>query len=87
MGKEIHSASRKAYQTVLADLRKVPLFQGHYDAKNGNPSFMYGIHTVIEFIEDGAGCDPDSDDGFMTNMIASDNMVASEGGEEESEDS
>lgn len=74
MKKEIHTAhaaSRKAYKEVLADLQKVPLFQGHYDAKNGGESFMYGIHTVIEFIEDGAGWSPDKDDGFIANMIAS----------------
>lgn len=74
MKKEIHAAhtaSRKAYKAVLADLQRVPLFQGRYDAKNGSESFMYGIHTVIEFIEDGAGWNPYSDDGFMANMAAS----------------
>ena len=32
------------------DLRECPMFQGKYDAINGNPHFMFGISTVMEVI-------------------------------------
>ena len=41
---------RKAYELVLADLREVPMFEGHFDAINGSEKFMYGVNTVMEFI-------------------------------------
>ena len=41
---------QKAYQMVFSDLCECPMFQGHYDAANGNPHFMHGIGTVIEVI-------------------------------------
>lgn len=41
---------KKAYQMVFNDLHECPMFQGHYDAANGNPHFMYGIETVMEVI-------------------------------------
>lgn len=41
---------KQAYQMVFNDLRECPMFQGHYDAINGNPYFMHGIETVMEVI-------------------------------------
>lgn len=41
---------KTAYGIVLGDLLRHPMFVGHYDAKNGNKHFMYGIQTVMEFI-------------------------------------
>ena len=41
---------KKAYQMVFNDLHKNRMFQGHYDAINGNPHFMHGIETVMEAI-------------------------------------
>lgn len=41
---------KKAYQMVFSDLCECPMFQGHYDAANGNPHFMHGIGTVMEVI-------------------------------------
>lgn len=41
---------KKAYQAVFADLYNCPMFQGKYDAINGNPHFMSGISTVMEVI-------------------------------------
>lgn len=38
------------------DLRECPMFQGRYDAINGNPYFMSGIETVMEVIANRA-CD------------------------------
>lgn len=41
---------KKAYQMVFSDLRECPMFQGRYDAFNGNEHFMRGIETVMELI-------------------------------------
>lgn len=41
---------KKAYQMVFDDLYNCPMFQGKYDAINGNPHFMSGISTVMEVI-------------------------------------
>ena len=40
----------QAYRTVFNDLCECRMFQGHYDAINGNPYFMSGIETVMEVI-------------------------------------
>ena len=41
---------KKAYQMVFDDLCECRMFQGHYDAFNGNEHFMRGIETVMEVI-------------------------------------
>lgn len=41
---------KKAYQMVFNDLRDNRMFQGYYDAINGNPHFMTGVETVMEVI-------------------------------------
>lgn len=42
---------KKAYQMVFNDLcHSSRMFQGHYDAINGNPHFMIGIETMMEVI-------------------------------------
>ena len=65
-----------AYQLVYDDMvSKGPkLFKGHYDAKHGNNSFMYGICTVMEFIADKVS--PEAYDKFSTDFIT--NMNKSE---------
>ena len=50
------------------------MFRGHYDAKHGNNSFMYGICTVMEFIADKAS--PEIYDKFSTEFVK--NMNKSE---------
>ena len=42
----------EAYKIVYNDIlnRDIGLFLGRFDAKNGNPEFMYGIITLMEFI-------------------------------------
>ena len=47
---KIKMNKKEAYKIVFEDLKKHPLFIGKYDAKNGNPHFMNGIVTVMEFI-------------------------------------
>lgn len=65
---------KQAYQAVFADLRECPMFQGHYDAFNGNPYFMSGIETVMEVIANRA-----YDDDFAENFSNefTDNMLRS----------
>lgn len=41
---------KDAYTVVFNDLCKCPMFQGHYDAFNGNEQYMKGIETVMEVI-------------------------------------
>lgn len=65
---------KEAYQMVFKDLRECPMFQGHYDAFNGNPYFMSGIETVMEVIANRA-----YDDDFAENFSNEfcDNMLRS----------
>lgn len=39
-----------AYRTVFNDLCECRMFQGYYDAINGNEHYMHGIETVMEVI-------------------------------------
>lgn len=41
---------RLAYKIVFNDLKKINIYCGVYDAKNGKPDFMYGIWTIMEHI-------------------------------------
>ena len=69
---------KKAYQMVFADLRECPMFQGHYDAFNGNPYYMSGIETVMEVIANrGYGEDfaEEFSNEFTDNMLRSKNNV------------
>ena len=65
---------KQAYQMVFNDLRECPMFQGRYDAINGNPYFMSGISTVMEVIANRA-----YDDDFAENFSNefTDNMLRS----------
>lgn len=67
-----------AYHLVYDDIvTKGPkMFRGHYDAKNGDCSFMYGICTVMEYIADKVS--PDIYDEFSTLFVK--NMNESEKG-------
>lgn len=55
-------------------LRECPMFQGHYDAINGNPYFMHGIETVMEVIANRA-YDDDFAEGFSNEFC--DNVLRS----------
>lgn len=65
---------KKAYQMVFNDLHNCPMFQGRYDAINGNPYFMSGISTVMEVIANRAYND-DFAEKFSNEFI--DNMLRS----------
>lgn len=66
---------QQAYEMVLDDIIKngPHMFLGVFDAKNGNPAFMYGIQTVIEHIAINVS---DSCYEHITDMLTS-NMVKS----------
>ena len=69
---------KKAYQMVFNDLRECPMFQGRYDAINGNPYYMSGIETVMEVIANrGYGEDfaEEFSNEFTDNMLRSKNNV------------
>lgn len=61
---------QEAYKIVLDDLKKVPLFTGIYDAKNGGRAFMYGVNVVMRRIAYTAG-DTNFDSNFFNNIIES----------------
>lgn len=65
---------KKAYQMVFNDLHNCPMFQGRYDAINGNPYFMFGIETVMEVIANRA-YDDDFAEKFSNEFT--DNMLRS----------
>lgn len=74
--KEYEKVMKTAYQLVYDDmvLKGPKLFRGHYDAKHGSNSFMYGICTVMEFIADKVS--PEVYDKFSTEFVK--NMNKSE---------
>lgn len=65
---------KKAYQAVFNDLRECPMFQGRYDAINGNPYYMSGIETVMEVIAN-RGFGEDFAENFSNEFT--DNMLRS----------
>lgn len=65
---------RLAYKIVFNDLKKIDVYCGVYDAKNGNPGFMYGIWTIMEHI----AYEADERRVGEFNGLFSDNMDISE---------
>ncbi len=66
-----------AFNIVFQDMQKCNMFQGIYDAKNGDPHFMYGVSTVMEYIASQVSDDAleDFSKTFMSNMLASVNKA------------
>ena len=65
---------KKAYQMVFNDLHENRMFQGYYDAINGNSYFMSGIETVMEVIANRAyddDCAEKFSNEFCDTMIRS----------------
>lgn len=65
---------RLAYKIVFNDLKKINIYCGIYDAKNGEPNFMYGIWTIMEHI----AYEADERQVGEFNGLFSDNMDTSE---------
>ena len=65
---------RIAYWIVLKDLTKNNIFNGTYDARNGNATFMYGMALVMEQIA--YNVSTKIGDEFASNFT--DNMIFSE---------
>lgn len=62
-----------AYTVVFTDIvnNGPGLFHGVYDAAHGDEHFMYGICTVMEYIEQRTGADENFSSLFLQNVIAS----------------
>ena len=60
-----------AFKIVLAELSKIGMFSGRYDAVNGNDHFINGIWTVMDVIADRAGQYDEFEDQFLENVIES----------------
>ena len=75
---EYEKVMKAAYSLVYDDIVSSgpKMFRGHYDAKHGNNSFMYGICTVMEYIADKTS--PEAYDEFSTLFVK--NMNESEKG-------
>ena len=63
-----------AYWIVFRDLQKNSMFNGIYDARSGDPNFMYGISIVMEQIAYKVG--EKVGDEFASEFT--DNMIFSE---------
>ena len=63
----------EAYKIVFDDLTKCNMFKGIYDGINGNPHFMYGIWTVMDYIASNVSedCYDQFTEEFERNMIDS----------------
>lgn len=63
----------EAFKIVFDELKKNRLFRGHYDARNGEEHYMYGISCVMEYIavNISEACYIEFSDQFITNMINS----------------
>ena len=70
----------EAAQIVFYELLQCDLFNGKYDAKNGDEHFMYGICTVMENIAYmiSEECHDRFDTEFMRNMQISEDKYTNE---------
>ena len=60
-----------AFRIVLAELSKIKLFSGCYDAVNGNEHFINGVWSVMDVIADKAGKYDEFEDQFLKNVLES----------------
>ena len=67
----------EAFEIVFDELKKIGLFQGKYDAKNGNPHYMHGVSSVMEAIAYRISNDVGDDfsDLFVQNLIESEDKI------------
>ena len=48
--RELSVNEKEMLKDIIEEMRECKMFEGHYDAKNGQPEFMYGISTVMEYL-------------------------------------
>lgn len=64
---------KKTLKKVIDDMKSCGLFYGNYDARHGDPHFMYGVNMVMEhlayLISESFG--NDFSQKFIENMIKS----------------
>ena len=47
---ELNQDEKRVLEKITNQLRTCDLFNGIYDAKNGDEQFMYGIEIVMEYL-------------------------------------
>ena len=71
--RELNANEKEMLKGIIEEMRECGMFEGRYDAKNGNPMFMYGISTVMEYlayrVSDEYG--DNFSDTFIQNLIIS----------------
>ena len=71
--RELNANEKEMLKGIIEEMREDGMFEGQYDAKNGNPMFMYGISTVMEYlayrVSDEYG--DNFSDTFIQNLIIS----------------
>lgn len=71
--RELNVNEKEMLKDIIEEMRECEMFEGRYDAKNGNPEFMYGISTVMEclayMVSDEYG--NSFSDTFVQNLIIS----------------
>ena len=48
--RELNANEKEMLKDIIEEMRECEMFEGRYDAKNGQPEFMYGISTVMEYL-------------------------------------
>ena len=47
---ELNQDEKRVLEKITNQLRTCDLFNGIYDAKNGDEQFMYGIEVIMEYL-------------------------------------
>ena len=71
--KELNTNEKEVLKNIIEEMKRCDMFEGRYDAKNGNSEFMHGILTVMEClayrVSDEYG--DNFSDTFIQNLIIS----------------
>ena len=71
--RELNINEKEILKGIIEEMRECTMFEGRYDAKNGNSEFMHGISTVMEYlayrVSDEYG--DDFSDTLVQNLIIS----------------
>ena len=75
--RELNINEKEMLKDIIEEIRKISMFNGIYDAKNGSVQFMYGILTIMEClayrVSDEYG--DNFSDTFIKNLIASEQEI------------
>jgi hypothetical protein len=70
---ELNQDEKRVLEKITNQLRTCDLFNGIYDAKNGDEQFMYGIELVMEYLAAHISDEYQAEfcDTFSLNMLKS----------------